>query len=127
MSRDAEIKNFAQITLGCGCPEEVFKIIQSRQDIVLEGIRIRDHINIGNRLLIYVVELKLPDSMEKILKSMVDAGRKERDRSGFNRFRLVLTADDISIFRKDAEGIFRAINSDEKVHLHLIRKADIHI
>jgi hypothetical protein len=127
VSRDADIKNFAQITLGCGCPEEVFKIIESRQDLVLEGLRIRDHINIGNRLLIYVVELTRSDSVEKILKPLVDAGRKERDGSGFNRFRLVLTADDISIFRKDAESIFSAVNNDGKVHLHLIRKADIHI
>ena len=127
MSRDADIKNFAQITLGCGCPEEVFKTIECRSNIMLDGIRIRDHINIGNRLLIYVVEVGRPDSVENILKSLVIYGRKERDSSGFNRFRLVLTADDIGIFQKDAENIFRSINSDEKVHLHSIRKADIHI
>jgi len=127
MSRDADIKNFAQITLGCGCPEEVFKTIEYRSNIMLDGIRIRDHINIGNRLLIYVVEVGRPDSVENILKSLVIYGRKERDSSGFNRFRLVLTADDIGIFQKDAENIFRSINSDEKVHLHSIRKADIHI
>ncbi len=127
MSRDADIKNFAQITLGCGCPEEVFKTIECRSNIMLDGIRINDHINIGNRLLIYVVEVGRPDSVENILKSLVIYGRKERDSSGFNRFRLVLTADDIGIFQKDAENIFRSINSDEKVHLHSIRKADIHI
>ena len=127
MSRNADIKQFAQITLGCGCPEEVFKTIECRSNIMLDGIQIRDHINIGNRLLIYVVEVGRPDSVENILKSLVIYGRKERDSSGFNRFRLVLTADDIGIFQKDAENIFRSINSDEKVHLHSIRKADIHI
>ena len=127
MSGNADIKQFAQITLGCGCPEEVFKTIECRSNIMLDGIQIRDHINIGNRLLIYVVEVGRPDSLENILKSLVIYGRKERDSSGFNRFRLVLTADDIGIFQKDAETIFRSINSDEKVHLHLIRKADIHI
>jgi hypothetical protein len=127
MSRDADIKKFAQATLGCGCPEEVFKIIECRANIILDGIQIRDRINIGNRLLIYVVEVGRPDSVEKILKSLVIYGRKERDSAGFNRFRLVLTADDIGIFQRDAETIFKSINSDEKVHLHLIRKADIHI
>jgi hypothetical protein len=127
MSRDADIKKFAQVTLGCGCPEEVFKIIECRSNIILDGIQIRDRINIGNRLLIYVVEVNRPDSVEKILKSLVIYGRKERDSAGFNRFRLVLTADDIGIFQRDAETIFRSVNNDEKVHLHLIRKADIHI
>ena len=127
MSRDADIKKFAQFTLGCGCPEEVFKIIECRSNIILDGIQIRDRINIGNRLLIYVVEVSRQDSVEKILKSLVIYGRKERDSAGFNRFRLVLTADDIGIFQRDAETIFRSVNSDEKVHLHLIRKADIHI
>ena len=127
MSREEDIKNFAQLTLGCGCPEEVFKIIECRSNITLDGVQIRDHINIGNRLLIYIVEISDPDSVKKILLSLVSAGRKERDGSGFNRLRLVLTADDISTLPKDTENIFLSINTDEKVHLHLIRKADIHI
>ena len=54
---NAKIKSFATQTLGCQCPEEVFNFIDCQRNIELSNqILLINKINIGNRLLIYVVE-----------------------------------------------------------------------
>ena len=125
MSGKEDIKIFAQQTLGCGCPEEVFQHIDSQSNVQLNGIVLNRRIKIGNRLLIYIVEIKDADSVKNNLAFLVSSGRKERDAIGFNRFRLVLTADDIDKVKKIAEEMFDVISSDEKVHLHVISKKSI--
>jgi hypothetical protein len=125
MSGKEDIKIFAQQTLGCGCPEEVFEHIDSQSDVQLDGRRLSRIIKIGNRLLIYIVEMADADSVKQNLAFLVASGRKERDRIRFNRFRLVLTADDITEVQKVAEAVFAVINRDEKVHLHVIPKKSI--
>ena len=120
MSEKEDIKIFAQETLGCGCPEEVFEHIDSRSNVELNGVVLRRKIKIGNRLLIYIVQMADADSVKQNLALLVTAGREERDDIGFNRFRLVLTADDVAEVRKIAEDMFAVINKDDKVHLHVI-------
>ena len=122
MSEKEDIKIFAQETLGCGCPEEVFEHIDSRSNVELNGVVLRRKIKIGNRLLIYIVQMADADSVKQNLALLVTAGREERDDIGFNRFRLVLTADDVAEVRKIAEDMFAVINKDDKVHLHVIPK-----
>jgi hypothetical protein len=111
---------FVKRTLGCNCPEEVFSTLDCRSDIPLHGIVLDLKINVGNRLLVYVVTVDDPDSLRRILPVLVTAGKKERDGAGFNRFRLVLAADDISKIKNEAEMIFNSLNEDEKVHLHTV-------
>jgi hypothetical protein len=125
MSGKEDIKIFAQQTLGCGCPEEVFEHIDSQSNVQLEGIMLSRRIKIGNRLLIYIVDMPDAEAVKQKLAFLVASGRKERDRIGFNRFRLVLTADDIDDVKKVAEAVFAVINKDEKVHLHVIAKKSI--
>jgi len=125
MSGKEDIKTFAHQTLGCGCPEEVFEHIDSQSNVRLEGIVLNRRIKIGNRLLIYIAEMADADSVKQNLAFLVASGRKERDHIGFNRFRLVLTADDISEVQKVAEAVFAVINRDNKVHLHIIPKKSI--
>ncbi len=116
------IKSFVQKTLGCGCPEEVFNYIDSRDNVDLNGIILNNRINIGNRLLIYVSKVDDINSLEQILPSLLEAGKKERDSLHFNRFRLVLSTEDVSEIQDAARKIFDAINKDEKMHLHIISK-----
>jgi hypothetical protein len=125
MSRKEDIKIFAQETLGCGCPEEVFEHIDSQSDVRLDGVLLSRRIEIGNRLLIYIVEMPGAEAVKQNLAFLAASGRKERDRIGFNRFRLVLTADDITEVQKVAEAVFAVVNRDDKVYLHVIPKKSI--
>jgi len=125
MVKKEKIKTFVQKTLGCGCPEEAFTYIDSRSNIPLNNILLSNKINIGNKLLIFIVEVNDPDSLKETLTSLVDAGTKERDGFGFNRFRLVLAADNPGTFKQHACDIFDTLEKDERVHLHVIHKDDI--
>jgi hypothetical protein len=111
---------FVKQTLGCNCPEEVFSTLNCQSDVPCNGSVLDLKINVGNRLLIYVVTVNEPDSLVRILPALVTAGKKERDEAGFNRFRLVLAADDISNIGKAAGKIFSSLNEDEKVYLHTL-------
>ena len=115
-----DIIDFIKQTLGCNCPDEVFSNIECQTDIPCSGIMLDMKINVGNRLLVYIVTLNDPDSLRRILPVLVAAGKKERDGAGFNRFRLVLAADDVNAIEKEAEKIFNSLNEDEKIYLHTL-------
>ena len=125
MVNNENITAFAQRVLGCGCPEEVFRNIDCQCDIKINDISVKNRINIGNRLLIYVAEVSKSESVNRILPLLCDAGKKDRDSLGFNRFRLVLAADILDDIKQSAEDTFNAINKDEKMHLHVILKKNI--
>lgn len=129
MNFDKEkIKSFVKHTLGCACPEEVFEYIDCQSNIVLnENIVLRNKINIGNRLLIYIVESSNPASIKNILPFLVNSGRTERDHLKFNRFRLVLVTENMDGIKKAVESIFDTIHKDDKVHLHIIQKEKVSI
>jgi len=122
------IKTFVQQTLGCGCPEEVFKLIDCQFNIKLnDEIILHNKIKIGNRLLIYGLEVNNTGPIKNILPFLVDAGKTERDNLKFNRFRLVLITDRLDEIKQTAESIFNIINKDEKVHLHVVHKEEVPI
>ncbi len=128
MNYDREaIKTFVQKTLGCGCPEEVFEYIDCQFNIKLDDIELSSKINIGNRLLIYVIEVNNQSSVKNILPFLVSAGKNERDNLKFNRFRLVLVTDKLNEIKGNAETIFNTIPKDEKVHLHVVDKKKVPI
>ena len=121
MTDKEKIKRFVQETLGCGCPEEVFRSIDCKRDVELGGgVILHSIITIGNRLLIYVV-YDNQDFAEKHLALLVSAGKKERDSRGLNRFRLVIVTDRIP---GHGDAIRRAFGElqekDENIHLHVI-------
>ena len=111
---------FVKQTLGCNCPDEVFSNIEYQSDIPCSGIVLDMKINVGNRLLIYIVTVNDPDSLGRMLPVLITAGKKERNGAGFNRFRLVLAADNINAIEKEAEKIFNRLNEDEKIYLHTL-------
>ena len=124
MNFDKEkIKTFVKLTLGCTCPEEVFEYIDCQSNIKLnDDIVLSNKINIGNRLLIYVIETNKPGLIKNVLPFLVNTGKKERDNLRFNRFRLVLVTDKLDEIKEIAESIFDTIHKDDKVHLHVIQK-----
>ena len=125
MMNDKEIKVFVRETLGCGCPEEVFQYMDYQSNIMSGDVLLRARLNVGNRLLIYVVDVEKRESIRNILSRLIDIGKKERDDLGFNRFRLVLASDNVSEIRRTSEELFRDSVKDEKVHLHIVQKAVI--
>lgn len=123
MNYDKEsIKTFVQKTLGCDCPEEVFEYIDCQFNIKLNDIVLSCKINIGNRLLVYVVEVNDQNSVKNILPFLVSTGKDEKDNLKFNRFRLVLVTDKLNELKETAETLFNTIPKDEKVHLHVVDK-----
>ena len=118
-----KLKSFVQDTLGCGCPEEVFRSIDSRHNVPLSNdVTLNSVITIGNRLLIYVVEAGSQAFIEKNLAVLISAGKHDRDSRGLNRVRLVVVADE-SLDRLPVQSQFdRLKGTDEKIHLHIIRK-----
>jgi hypothetical protein len=121
------IKTFVKQILGCACPEEVFEYIDCKSNIQLNDIVLSNKINIGNRLLIYLIEIINPGPIKNILPLLLSAGIKERDGLGFNRFRLVLVSDKVDEIKEVAESLFKTTNKDEKVHLHVISKDKVPI
>ena len=125
MTEYKAIKDFVRNTLGCNCPEEVFKYIDCRTVVNIdEYIELAYEINIGNRLLIFAAAIDEVDSLISAIRKLVRAGIKKRDENKFNRFRLVLlTAPEIDIAEQASE-IFSSLAADDKVHLHVINKDD---
>jgi hypothetical protein len=123
MISNENIKTFVQQTLGCTCPEEVFSHIECQSNIKLDdNIVLSSKINIGGRLLIYVIEVNKLDSIKYILPYLLSIGKEERDRLNFNRFRLVLAVDNLNYIKQVVDVIFKPINKDERIHLHIIPK-----
>ena len=119
-----KIKYFAQKILGCGCSEEVFKYIDYETNVKIGNIILKSKINIGNKLLIYIVEIISPEDLKQILPFLIEEGKKERNLK-FNRFRLVLTTKDINEIKQMADVLYGKIDKDDKVYLHIIPIEDI--
>lgn len=118
-----EIKRFVQETLGCSCPEEVFNKIDCQQ--ASDGTFARK-VNVGDRLLIYIISLDGKSSIQEVIELALQQGVGEREKKGFNRFRLVLVASRPDELRSSAGQAFD--NSgfrDEKTHLHIVNESDV--
>ena len=120
MPTHQKIKRFVQETLGCLCPEEVFdKIDYQKESSYIWGQKI----NIGDRLLIYIINVDSESEIPELIMSSMEKGVAERNQKGFNRFRLVLAVSRPDKLNSLAEKAFQ--NSkyiDEKTHLHVISK-----
>ncbi len=126
MPSPEQIKRFVQNTLGCSCPEVVFQSIDIQRNVRLNSFIVLDSaIIIGNRLLVHIAEAGTAGCIAEHLPILVNAGKKERDEKGLNRFRLVLVADEPDEVRQAAGRQFEELRgNDEKVHVHVISRKD---
>jgi hypothetical protein len=122
-----DTERFVKQVLGCQCPPEVFRHIEKTRGIQLEnGGTLHSRINVGDRLLIYVAIAEGGASAREAVSQLVKAGRDERDRKGFNRFRLVVASDHPREIEGVAESTFNALaHGDEKAHLHVVEKNEL--
>jgi hypothetical protein len=116
------IERFVRTELGCACPAEVFADIRVvAQPSTPPGLPADYGIEIGGRLLILMCQPERWQEAADALPQLVRWGRRERDRRGFNRFRLVVPARDPAAARGVLESAFAGWGgSDERLHLHVI-------
>ena len=129
MLQKENIKIFVRETLGCECPEKVFEFIDIQHYIKLNSeVLINDKINVGNRLLIYVIEIHNSKFIKSNLSKLISSGKDERDKNGFNRFRLAIVTDKMNEIKQISQMAFENIkDKDEKIHIHLINRNEISI
>ncbi|MFC1669275.1 hypothetical protein ACFL20_02715 [Spirochaetota bacterium] len=123
------IKKFVKDTLGCGCSDEVFKKIDIKNNVnVNKSLIINTRLVIGERLLIYLINIDDVEFIKNNLDEYINSGREERDKQGLNRFRLVLLSHNADSIGETAENIFKDnVKFDDRIFLHVLKKADITI
>ena len=119
------IEQFTREVLGCDCPAEVFQYIDCQDGPSLGKNDPRAfRINIGHRLLIYIIECPEQELLAQRIRDLAALGKLERDNMEFNRFRLVIRADEPDTVAKPAQAAFVDLNPDDKLHLHIIHRND---
>lgn len=117
----AEIEHFVRTTLGCGCPDEVFRSIAISRLPPAAGRPPIVQLLVGSRLLIHIVSPSTRDPANGWIEQLSANGRAARDRHGYNRFRLVVaTAAPPASTRELASRFARAVTGDDKAHLHFV-------
>ncbi len=119
---DQSITEFVRGVLGCGCPDEVFEKIEVHRNYKLGLSFSTTRINIGDTLLIYIVRPASSAELQEAIKKIVLDGREDRNTHRFNRFRLVIAADEKGLEADIATRKFAAeIGEDEKMHIHFVK------
>jgi len=127
MIRYDVIKNFVVTTLGCTCPDEVFRTISLEDDALIIGnLPISFKIIIGNRLLLYFLSAHNLTRPKEQLKAIIEAAACERDENSYNRARIVLIMNDGNTTGNEVLSLFNRLKgADEKVHLHMVSQDEI--
>jgi hypothetical protein len=117
----ASIEHFVRGTLGCGCPDEVFQHLVVSRFPPIAGRPPVVQLQVGFRLLIHVVAPPDGATASDWIEQLAANGRTERDRHGYNRFRLVIASPTPpESVRNIRERFARAIVGDKKAHLHFV-------
>ena len=124
-SGHGSIEHFVHGTLGCRCPEEVFRSVVISQLPAVAGRPAVAQLLVGSRLLIHVVAPPAGDARAWI-EQLANHGRATRDRHGYKRFRLVVASREPVPSAADiAEHFSRAVLGDERAHLHLVATEEL--
>jgi len=116
------VKDFVAGTLGCGCPDSVFGQVDydARSSTLGPDLPLQ-RLLVGNRLLIYILECNDAAALRKLLPQLIEKGKAERDRRGYNRLRVVVSTGQPELIRHEAEQLFSGVGGlDDKVHLHVL-------
>ena len=117
----ASIQHFVRGTLGCKCPDAVFKSIAMSHEQDPETETPYTRLLIGDRLLIYVLDARHTKKRSTAITALTTRGRTERDTAGLNRFRLVLaTEHPTQVLAQAQASVTDAPGYDDRTHLHVI-------
>jgi hypothetical protein len=130
-----ELVRFVREALGCECPDDVLSRIEcSGGHILPSGTALMYRLDVGGRLLVYVADEAAIEAGtgQGPLMRFLQEGIAERDRFGFNRFRLAIVSDNIEDTGRWVLGMLAPAGGlldlssleglDERVHLHVIRR-----
>jgi hypothetical protein len=124
----ARLRKFIRTTLGCTCPDDVLETIRCSHSDLASRHEVRlTRIDVGGRLLVYVIEAgDDPRSAAEALGAVVAAGTVERNRGAFNRLRVVVATNDRNVIGTEMERRFAdSAPRDDRVHLHVIAVGDL--
>ena len=124
----SRLRTFIRSTLGCGCPDDVLEWIQCTHTELTQAEDTRiTRIDVGGRLLVYVLEIDGPDRRAaEALPAVIAAATVDRATSCFNRLRIVVAIDNPEEMRPRIERTFNgSAPADDKVHLHIVRTTDL--
>ena len=120
------LERFIRDTLGCTCPDDVFEHTDSRCQVTLGSVTLNRRINVGHRLLIYLMECDDPEVLRSRLPEVFSRGLEERDRKGFNRLRVVVATDNRQPVSRAAQRVFEGQGGvDKRLHLHVVDKTAV--
>lgn len=115
------IEHFVRTTLGCQCPDEVFRSVSIDQLRTADGAIGYTRLLVGHRLLIYILDSAADRVADGALADLIARGRRERNEHGYNRFRLVIAGGEPEYeFAAVQHAFDRAAGNDERVHLHCL-------
>jgi hypothetical protein len=118
------IEHFVRGTLGCQCPDEVFRSVSVDPTRTEDGAIGYTRLRVGNRLLIFILDTAAVRVAGGALTDLVACGRRERDEHGYNRFRLVIACDEPASAGSAVQSAFdEAAGNDERTHLHCVPRA----
>ena len=100
--------------------------IDSTKHVALGSVMLNRRIDVGHRLLVYLLECDDPEFLDTRLAEVVTQGRDERDRLGFNRLRVVVATGNGRPVSLAAQQAFeQAREKDERLHLHVVDKVSV--
>jgi hypothetical protein len=123
--RQQAIAQFVRLTLGCQCPEEVFRSVTLDAGMSSDGSTPFRRLAIGARLLIYVFQPPPEKRLEPLVEELATRGRSERDRAGYNRFRLVVASDDAQSAAAAVERFQQLVGADTRAHVHVVPPGEL--
>lgn len=123
----AGVKSFVRETLGCACPDAVFRSIETDTGGgELGGIPVLARLVIGARLLVYLLDADaVPgDALAERIPAALRAGRDARDQASLNRCRVVLVTGSPPAIEAAADRALTTLpEADDRLHLHTVHDA----
>ena len=114
-----QIERFVRETLGCTCPDDVFKQIR-RLDPCATCASAYAVYDIGGRLCVAIYVPANWRDLAQTLGQLVADGMHYRDHHGFNRFRLVIACSDDDAVAQLSHAFEALSYIDDKVHMHVV-------
>jgi len=122
------IKSFVKDTLGCTCPEDVFRHIEHTENIPIQkNLKVAHRIDVGGRLLIYIYKVEQSTDISEDMAKLIHHGQRAKENGGYNRFRLVLVSDDKEGVAGIATKVFDTLEKEENIHLHVVGEREFPI